>query len=219
MLRKKNIFDFPEANTEDINKIIKSLNPNKATGPDHIPLKIIKTAANVIDSQLAHIINKDLKENKFSENAKTALVRPIYKKDSSKIKNSRPVSLLNGFSKIYERFLHDSLSSFTDKILSKFVSAYRKFYSSNHVLLKLIGEWKKSLDDKSIIGAVLMYLSKAFDCTLHDLLVANVHAYGLSMDAITFIYSYMKKRKQGVKIKDTESLFKIFYQEYLKDPS
>ena len=68
MLRKKNIFDFPEANTEDINKIIKSLNPNKATGPDHIPLKIIKTAANVIDSHLAHIINKDLKENKFSEN-------------------------------------------------------------------------------------------------------------------------------------------------------
>ena len=54
-----------------------------------------------------------------------------------------------------------------------------------------------------------MYLSKAFDCTLHDLLVANVHAYGLSMDAITFIYSYMKRRKQGVKINDTESLFKI----------
>ena len=210
MLRKKNIFDFPEANTEDINKIIKSLNPNKATGPDHIPLKIIKTAANVIDSHLAHIINKDLKENKFSENAKTALVRPIYKKDDrGKIKNYRPVSLLNGFSKIYERFLHDSLSSFTDKVLSKFVSAYRKFYSSNHVLLKLIEEWKKSLDDKSIIGAVLMYLSKAFDCTPHDLLVANVHAYGLSMDAITFIYSYMKRRKQGVKINDTESLFKI----------
>ena len=210
IVKEKPIFDFPESTAEDINKIIKSLNPNKATGPDHIPLKIIKTAANVIDSHLAHIINKDLKENKFSENFKTALVGPIYKKDGrGKIKNYRPVSLLNGFSKIYERFLHDSLSSFTDKILSKFVSAYRKFYSSNHVLLKLIGEWKKSLDDKSIIGAVLMYLSKAFDCTLHDLLVANVHAYGLSMDAITFIYSYMKRRKQGVKINDTESLFKI----------
>ena len=159
-IKKKPIFDFPEATTEHANEIIKSLNPNKATGPDRIPLKIIKTAANIIDYHLAYIINKDLKENKFSENAKTALVRPIYKKDSSKIKNSRPVSLLNGFSKIYERFLHDSLSNFTDKILSKFVSAYRKPYSSNHVLLKLIEEWKKYLDDKNIIGAVLMYLSK-----------------------------------------------------------
>ena len=29
------------------------------------------------------------------------------------------------------------------------------------------------------------------------------------MDAITFIYSYMKRKKQGVKINVTESLFKI----------
>ena len=210
IVKEKPIFDFPEATTGDKNKIIKPLNPNKTTGPDHIPLKIINTVANVIDSHLAHIINKDLKENKFPENAKTALVRPIYKKDDrGKIKNYRPVSLLNGFSKIYERFLHDSLSNFTGKVLSKFVSAYRKSYSSNHVLLKLIEEWKKSLADTNIMGTVLMDLSKALYCIPHDLLVANLHAYGLSMDAITIIYSYMKRRKQGVKINDTESLFKI----------
>ena len=161
-----------------------------------MPLKIIKTAANVIDSHLAYIMNKDLKENKFSENAKTDLVRPIYKKyDRGRINNYRPVSL-NGFSKMHERFLCDSLSNFTDKILSKFVSAYRKSYSSNHVLLKLIEDWKKSLDDKNIIGAVLMDLSKAFDCIPHDLLMAKLYAYGLYMDAITFIYSYIKRRKQ-----------------------
>ena len=54
-----------------------------------------------------------------------------------------------------------------------------------------------------------MDLSKVFDCIPHDLLVAKRHEYGLSMDAITFIYSYMKRRKQGVKINDTESLFKV----------
>ena len=118
IVNKKHIFDFPEATTEDMNKIIKLLNSNKATGPDRIPLKRIKSAANVTDFHLAHVINKDLKENKFSENTKTALVRPIYKKDDrGKIKNYRPVSLLNGFSKIYERFLHDSLSSFTVRYL------------------------------------------------------------------------------------------------------
>ena len=106
IVKKKPIFDFPEATTEDINKIFKSLNPNKATGLDHIPLKIIKAAANVTDSHLAHVINNDLKENKLSENAKTALVGRIYKKDDrGKIKSYRPISLLNGFSKIYERFL------------------------------------------------------------------------------------------------------------------
>ena len=198
IVKEKLIFDFPEATTEDINKIIKSLNPNKAVCPDDISLKIIKTAANVMNSHLMHIINKDLKENKFSENAKAVLVRPKYKKDDrGKIKNYRPVSLLKGFSKIYERFLHDSLSNFREKVLSKFVSADKKSYSSNDFLLKLIEEWKKSLDDKNIIGAVLMDLSKAFDCIPHNPLVAKLHTYCFSMDAITFIYSYMKRRKRS----------------------
>ena len=57
-IKEKPIFDFPEATAEHANEVIKSLNPNKATGPDRIPLKIIKTAANVIDSHIAYITNK-----------------------------------------------------------------------------------------------------------------------------------------------------------------
>ena len=52
-----------------------------------------------------------------------------------------------------------------------------------------------------------MDLSKAFNCIPHDLLVAKLHAYGLTEDAVTFVYSYLKRRKQGVKINDTESVF------------
>ena len=54
-------FDFPTAKVEDINKIIKSLNTRKATGPDGIPVKILKIARNVIDSHLKNIINRDIK--------------------------------------------------------------------------------------------------------------------------------------------------------------
>ena len=32
-------FDIPTAKIEDINKIIKNINPKKAAGPDNIPLK------------------------------------------------------------------------------------------------------------------------------------------------------------------------------------
>ena len=100
------------------------------------------------------------------------------------------------FPKIYERTLHNSLSSFKGKILkSCSFKTYRRM--------------EESLDHKNIIGAVPMDLSKVFECIPHDLLVAKLHAHGLSMDAITFIYSYMKRRKQGVKRNYTESLFKI----------
>ena len=46
-------------------------NPRKATGPDFIPLKVIKFASNVIDSHLYNII-KDQEKNKYSEEPKTA---------------------------------------------------------------------------------------------------------------------------------------------------
>ena len=97
-------FDFPTAKVEDINKIIKSLNPRKATEPDDIPIKILKITRNVIDPHLTNIINRDIEENKFSEDAKTALVRPLHKKNHrDKTENYGPVSILNGFSKVYER--------------------------------------------------------------------------------------------------------------------
>ena len=203
-------FDFPKPTVKDINSIIKSLNPKKATGPDGIPIKIIKHAANTIDSHLCNIIIKDLDKNRYSEEPKTALVRPQFKKNErNKIENYRPVSILNGMSKIYERFIHNSLSSYAESVLSDFISAYRKAYSSNHVLLRILENWKKALDNKNYVGTVLMDLSKAFDCIPHDLLVAKLHAYGLSENAVTFIYSYLKRRKQGVKINETESIFQI----------
>ena len=207
---KNKTFEFPEAKVENINKIIKSLNPKKATGPDGIPIKVIMSANNIIDSHITNIINQDLNIDKYSEEAKTALVRPLFKKDDrDKIKNYRPVSILNGFSKIYERFLLNSLSEYVENTLSEFIAAYRKTYSSNNVLLRLIENWKKHLDDKNIVDTVLMDLSKAFDCIPHVLLIAKLHAYGITKKSLTFLYSYLKRRKQGVKINDTKSLYQI----------
>ena len=83
-------------------------------------------SAKVIDSHLASIINKDLVLNSYSENTIIAYVRTIFKQDDrTKVKNYRPVTLLNIFSKIFKRFTHENLTPF-DFFLSEFNSAYRK---------------------------------------------------------------------------------------------
>ena len=75
-------------------------------------------------------------------------------------------------------------------------------------MIRLIENWKKALDEKFFVGVVLMDLSKVFDCIRHDLLIARLHAYGFSEKTVTFIYSYLKRRKQNVKIEN-------FYSDFL----
>ena len=67
----ENKFDLPNISTSEINKIIKSLNVNKAKKPDRISVKFAKMPANTIDCHLANIINNDISLNKYSKHAET----------------------------------------------------------------------------------------------------------------------------------------------------
>ena len=91
--------------------------------------------------------------------------------------------------------------------LSDFISAYRKGYSTNYALLRLIENWRAALYSNLFTGTVLMDLSKAFDCIPHDLLIAKLHAYGFSFETLTFLNSYLRNRKQCVKINNICSDF------------
>ena len=187
------------ATVDQINKIIRSLDAKKATGPDKIPVRIVKMSAYIIDKHLTNIINNDLLGDSFSDSAKIASVIPIFKKvERTEIGNYRPVSILNCFSKIYERLLHNQIASFSNEFLSDFISAYRKGYSTNHVLIRLTKNWKTTPDKNLFTGAVLMDLSKAFDCIPHGLY--STLYYGLSFDTVTFLNSYLRDRKLSVTI-------------------
>ena len=78
-------------------------------------------------------------------------------------------------------------------------------------------------------------LSKAFDSLPHGLLIAKLHAYGISLDACSMIMNYLKNRRQSVKLGNFRSewlnlktgvpqgslmgplLFNIFMNDFLMD--
>ena len=88
----------------------------------------------------------------------------------------------------------------------------RQKHSTQHDLLRCIEKCKKRLDEGNCVGAVFMDLSKAFDCLNHEFLVAKLEAYGSSRNALTFIHSYLYKRKQRVKVNGSFSEWKCIDQ-------
>ena len=167
-------------------------------------------AANVIKKPLTKIINIHIERNTFPDLMKVGRITPIYKfpKDGSRLDKTcyRPVSVLPVFSKNFERFVLNSMMEYVNSILSDHISAYRKGYGCQNVLLNLTEEWRQYLDNNEIVGAVLMDLSKAFDCLPHELLLAKLSAYGFEKETLGFFHSYLKERKQTVSIKGKSSM-------------
>ena len=75
--------------------------------------------------------------------------------------------------------------------ISPFISAYKKNYNTEHVVIRLLEGWRENLDKNYVVGGVLMDLSKDFDCVPHDLLLAKLAAYGVDKNLLCYIYSYL----------------------------
>ena len=101
--------------------------------------------------------------------------------------------------------MQKQLVQYFNPYLSKFLSAYKKGYSCESVLLHLIEEWKGALDKNSVVGTVIMDLSKAFHLIPHDLFLAKLSAYGISTHSLNLRKSYLTNRRQRVRIEDVTS--------------
>ena len=92
--------------------------------------------------------------------------------------------------------------------LSKFITGFRKLHGTQHSMVTMLEKWKKALDKKQYICNLFMDLSKAFDTINHNLLLAKLHAYGFSINALNVMCSYLKNRKQRVQINNNFSATK-----------
>lgn len=96
--------------------------------------------------------------------------------------------------------MHDQLSTYLDASFNPFLAAFRKGFGCQSTLLRLLEDWRKALDSHDCAAAILMDLSKAFDCLPHELLIAKLRAYGLSEDAVKLLDSYLSDRFQQIRL-------------------
>ena len=191
-IRVENYFNFKHVDNQKV------LNAKKAKQENDIPIELIKENIELFSSVLSRMFNSYIDKASFPNSLKQADITPVYKKSDTNDKNNyRPVSILPSLSRPFEKCLYEQIYDYTDSILSKAQCGFRKGYSTQYSIFAMIEKWRRNLDQGGICGALFTDLSKAFDCLVHDFLIAKLEAYGFIYESLTLINGYLADRKQN----------------------
>ena len=177
-------FEFQPITMQAVNDELSRLNTKKASTIESIPPRILKENEEISAPLLTTIFNNSLLQKTFPEDLKLGDITLLFKSDKTTEKrNYRPITVLSALSKVFERLLYAQMVDFAETFLVPYLYGFQKGFNTQHALLRIMDICKNSLDKKGVVGALLMDLSKAFDCIDHELLIAKLNAYGFCKDA------------------------------------
>ena len=185
----------------DIGKIVKCLDPNKAQVHDMMSILMVKICGYSIYKPLHLTFRASLDQGTFPLFWKKANVVPTYKKnDKQSIKNYRPVSLLPICGKIFERLLYNEIFSFfiENGLISQKQSGFRPGDSCINQLLSITHEIYKSFNDGWEVKGVFFDISKAFDKVWHQGVLFKLKQSGISGNLLKIMEDFLANLYQRV---------------------
>ena len=118
---------FSKVSVDDVLKEINKLGDRKVIQSTDIPVKILKQNADIIGSYIFHFLDVYIDKGTFPSALKHANITSVFKE------NYRPVSILTGISKIFEKLLCNQITPFVDQ----FLCGFRKGLNTQHCLLAM----------------------------------------------------------------------------------
>ena len=112
-LKLHNVYVTPKM----VENVITNLDLSKASGPDCIPVVVLKNCEPELPYILAELFNKCLKESCFPDCCKVSLLVHVFKNlgERSTTKNNHPVILLSVFSEIFEKIVNNRIANHLEK--------------------------------------------------------------------------------------------------------
>ena len=210
-------FDFPvdfpkmpdiNINVNGVLKLLKSVNPHKATGPDGIPPYLIKELAQELAPIFRILFQASVDQGTIPQDWKKAYIIPIYKKsDPLKAENYRPVSLTPVPCKLLEHIIHSNIMKHLDKhnILCHNQHGFRKGKSCETQLIGIVDDLASSLNNNEQTDLIFLDFSKAFDKVNHSTLLKKALHYGIDHSVLFWLESFLSGRTQQVQLEGTLS--------------
>ncbi|PNF35250.1 hypothetical protein B7P43_G06859, partial [Cryptotermes secundus] len=204
IIRKSLLDKFPEiANIPitltEVLSTISSLKNKTSCGYDGLSNKIIKLCGEQIAKPLTYIYNLSLYTGIYPDRLKYANIIPCFKKgDASEISNYRPISLLTGFSKLFEILVFNRLKQqlTNNNIIVDEQYGFRNGASTQNAIFNLTNSVYKAWNNKELVVGIFCDLTRAFDCVNHDLLIQKLEHYGIRGSILKWFESYLFNRKQ-----------------------
>lgn len=199
---------FEDITVQEIRDVISTMPNKKSSGPDGVPISVVKSCLEIIIEPLCYIFNLSIRTSTFPDKWKTASIIPIFKQGSHElIENFRPITLVSSFSKILEKIIHNRITKFLDshKILSSRQHGFRSNYSTNTATYDLLQFIYEGLDKNKFVLGLFFDFTKAFDCVIPDSLIDKLHKIGIRGHLNGWIESFLKNRKVYVKIGESNS--------------
>ena len=205
--------DHPDAkpivvNRKGVLKLLKDINPYKATGPDAIPGRLLKTLCDEVVDTLCTIFQASFDQGIIPQAWKKAYVLPIFKKgDRHKAANYRPISLTSICCKLLEHIVHSHVISHLDSnhMLNTAQHGFRKYRSCETQLILTVQDLANGLNDGEQIDAILLDFSKAFDKVPHQRLLGKLEHYGVRGNLNRWIADFLTHRQQEVVLEGVHS--------------
>ncbi|CAG9099873.1 unnamed protein product [Plutella xylostella] len=186
-----------------VERLVKSLRSNCATGWDDIPAKILKNSSDVLVPPITHLCNLAINSGIFPLALKNAIVHPIYKSgDKESVTNYRPISVLSSISKILERILNNCLTEYLDKyqIIARNQYGFRAGVSTEDAVADFSCAVVSKLDKQFKCYGIFLDLSKAFDTVSVPILMTKLEQIGIRGITLQLFCDYLTDRSQCVKI-------------------
>lgn len=188
-------FTCNELSVNDVYLAMKKIKPKFTMGPDRIPGFLIHDCAHVLSWPLTILFNLSLSNNIFPAILKQSKIIPVFKSGiRNDIKNYRPITIINNFSKVFEITLNVRIYSHVKHLLSDYQHGFIKGRSTVTNLFCLTDYISNSIDNNTQVDVIYTDLSKAFDKLDHKILISKFNNFGFSSSFITFLWSYLRNR-------------------------
>ena len=185
-----------------VKKVITNFDLSKASGPDFIPLVVLKNCEPELSYILAELFNKCLKESSFRDCWKVSSVVPAVKNvgERSTAKNCRPVSLLSVVSKVFEKPLNNRIADHLEKcgLFSDFQYGFRSSRSTADLLTVVSDKIARAFNRSRTTRAVALDISKAFVRVWHAGRLQKGTSYEISGQIFGLISSFLSNRRLRV---------------------